>query len=120
VGAWCFADHMGPELVTETRGLDIGPHPHTELHAVTWLLAGEVLHRDSLGSERVIRAGQDKLMTAGEGSTDSEEATGRYRGRLHGVQLWMASPLPGPGPRPGGAVGGRTGPAATARRGALR
>jgi hypothetical protein len=63
VGAWCFADHMGPELVTETRGLDIGPHPHTGLQTVTWLVAGEVLHRDSLGSEQVIRAGQVNLMT---------------------------------------------------------
>jgi quercetin 2,3-dioxygenase len=92
VGAWCFADHMGPELVTETRGLDIGPHPHTGLQTVTWLVAGEVLHRDSLGSEQVIRAGQLNLMTAGEGVTHSEEATGRYRGQLHGVQLWMAQP----------------------------
>jgi quercetin 2,3-dioxygenase len=92
VGAWCFADHMGPELVTETQGLDIGPHPHTGLHTVTWLVAGEVLHRDSLGSEQVIRAGQLNLMTAGDGVTHSEEATGRYRGRLHGVQLWVAQP----------------------------
>ncbi|HEY2960113.1 MAG TPA: pirin family protein [Actinomycetota bacterium] len=92
VGAWCFADHLGPEVVTETRGLDIGPHPHTGLHTVTWLVAGEVLHRDSLGSEQVIRAGQLNLMTAGRGVTHSEEATGRYRGRLHGVQLWMAQP----------------------------
>jgi quercetin 2,3-dioxygenase len=92
VGPWCFADHMGPELVTETRGLDIGPHPHTGLQTVTWLVAGEVLHRDSLGSEQVIRAGQLNLMTAGEGVTHSEEATGRYRGQLHGVQLWMAQP----------------------------
>jgi hypothetical protein len=92
VGAWCFADHMGPELVTETQGLDIGPHPHTGLQTVTWLVAGEVLHRDSLGSEQVIRAGQLNLMTAGEGVTHSEEATGSYRGQLHGVQLWMAQP----------------------------
>jgi redox-sensitive bicupin YhaK (pirin superfamily) len=83
---------MGPELVTETRGLDIGPHPHTGLQTVTWLVAGEVLHRDSLGSEQVIRAGQLNLMTAGEGVTHSEEATGRYRGQLHGVQLWVAQP----------------------------
>ena len=94
VGAWCFADHMGPELVTETQGLDIGPHPHTGLHTVTWLVAGEVLHRDSLGSEQVIRAGQLNLMTAGQGVTHSEEATGRYRGQLHGVQLWVAQPEP--------------------------
>jgi quercetin 2,3-dioxygenase len=92
VGAWCFADHLGPELVTETRGLDIGPHPHTGLQTVTWLAAGEVLHRDSLGSEQVIRAGQLNLMTAGQGVTHSEEATGRYRGQLHGVQLWVAQP----------------------------
>jgi hypothetical protein len=83
---------MGPELVTETRGLDIGPHPHTGLQTVTWLVAGEVLHRDSLGSEQVIRAGQLNLMTAGGGVTHSEEATGRYRGQLHGVQLWVAQP----------------------------
>jgi redox-sensitive bicupin YhaK (pirin superfamily) len=92
VGAWCFADHLGPELVTETKGLDIGPHPHTGLHTVTWLVAGEVLHRDSLDTEQVIRAGQLNLMTAGQGVTHSEEATGRYRGQLHGVQLWVAQP----------------------------
>jgi redox-sensitive bicupin YhaK (pirin superfamily) len=92
VGAWCFADHMGPELVTETQGLDIGPHPHIGLQTVTWLVAGEVLHRDSLGTEQVIRAGQLNLMTAGNGVTHSEEATGRYRGQLHGVQLWVAQP----------------------------
>ena len=92
VGAWCFADHMGPELVTETHGLDIGPHPHTGLQTVTWLVAGEVLHRDSLDSEQLIRAGQLNLMTAGQGVTHSEEATGHYRGQLHGVQLWMAQP----------------------------
>src|SRR5512132_1149887 len=92
VGAWCFADHMGPELVTETRGLDIGPHPHTGLHTVTRRVAGGVLHRDRAGSDQVIRAGQLNLMSAGQGVTHSEEATGRYRGQLHGVQLWVAQP----------------------------
>ena len=67
VGAWCFADHMGPADVTESSGLDIGPHPHIGLQTVTWLIAGEVLHRDSLGSEQVIRPGQLNLMTAGRG-----------------------------------------------------
>jgi redox-sensitive bicupin YhaK (pirin superfamily) len=92
VGAWCFADHMGPASVTETAGVDIGPHPHTGLHTVTWLLEGEILHRDSLGSEQVIRPGQLNLMTAGHGVAHSEEATGAYRGQLHGVQLWVAQP----------------------------
>jgi redox-sensitive bicupin YhaK (pirin superfamily) len=98
VGPWCFADHMGPELVTETRGLDIGPHPHTGLHTVTWLLEGAVLHRDSLGTEQLIRPGQLNLMTAGHGVAHAEEATDTYRGVLHGVQLWVAQP---DGPRHG-------------------
>jgi redox-sensitive bicupin YhaK (pirin superfamily) len=59
---------------------------------VTWLLEGEVLHRDSLGSEQVIRPGQLNLMTAGHGVAHSEEATGAYRGQLQGVQLWVAQP----------------------------
>lgn len=92
VGPWCFADHLGPVRVTETAGLDIGPHPHTGLHTVTWLLAGEVLHRDSLGTEQLIAPGQLNLMTAGRGVSHSEEATGGYRGPLHGVQLWVAQP----------------------------
>jgi len=92
VGAWCFADQMGPEEVTETAGLDIGPHPHIGLHTVTWLVDGAVLHRDSLGSEQVIRPGQLNLMTAGHGVVHAEEAVDSYRGRLHGVQLWVAQP----------------------------
>ena len=92
VGAWCFADHLGPAPVTATAGLDIGPHPHTGLQTVTWLLSGEVLHRDSLGTEQPVRAGQLNLMTAGHGVAHSEETTGHYRGQLHGVQLWVAQP----------------------------
>ncbi len=92
VGAWCFADVLGPAAVTATSGVDIGPHPHVGLHTVTWLVAGEVLHRDSLGSEQVVRPGQLNLMTAGAGVSHSEEATGTYRGVLHGVQLWVAQP----------------------------
>jgi redox-sensitive bicupin YhaK (pirin superfamily) len=92
VGAWCFADHMGPEQVTETSGLDIGPHPHIGLHTATWLLDGALLHRDSLGSEQLIRPGQLNLMTAGEGIVHSEEHVRTYRGTLHGTQLWIAQP----------------------------
>ena len=92
VGAWCFADHMGPAAVTADRGVDIGPHPHIGLQTVTWLAAGEILHRDSLGSEQVIRPGQLNLMTAGIGVAHSEEATGAYAGELHGIQLWVAQP----------------------------
>jgi len=92
VGAWCFVDVFGPAFVDEDGGVDIGPHPHTGLHTVTWLIDGEVLHRDSLGSEQLIAPGQLNLMTAGRGVSHSEEATGSYRGTLHGVQLWVAQP----------------------------
>jgi len=92
VGAWCFADHMGPLSVTPTSGLDIGPHPHCGLQTVTWLSAGEALHHDSLGTEQVIRPGQLNLMTAGHGVAHAEEATGQYEGRLEGIQLWIAQP----------------------------
>lgn len=92
VGAWCFIDHMGPAPVTEEGGVSIGPHPHMGLQTVTWLLAGEILHRDSLGSEQLIRPGQLNLMTAGHGVSHAEESTGRHRGDAHGVQLWVAQP----------------------------
>ena len=91
VGAWCFADHMGPEVVTETTGLDVGPHPHIGLQTVTWLVEGAVLHTDSLGSEQLIRPGQLNLMTAGRGIAHAEESV-RAPGTLHGVQLWIAQP----------------------------
>lgn len=92
VGAWCFADHMGPASVTKDHGLDIGPHPHAGLQTVTWLIAGEALHRDSLGTEQLITPGQLNLMTAGAGVAHSEEATGQYEGSLEGIQLWIAQP----------------------------
>ncbi|MHB1252353.1 MAG: pirin family protein, partial [Acidimicrobiales bacterium] len=92
VGAWCFADHIGPAAVTNDHGLDIGPHPHTGLQTVTYLVRGEAVHRDSLGSEQLITPGQLNLMTAGQGVSHSEEATGHYEGDLHGIQLWIAQP----------------------------
>jgi redox-sensitive bicupin YhaK (pirin superfamily) len=92
VGAWCFADHMGPADVTENSGLDVGPHPHMGLQTVTWLIDGQVLHLDSLGSEQVIKPGQLNLMTSGNAVAHAEEATGHYRGVLEGMQLWVALP----------------------------
>lgn len=92
VGAWCFVDHFGPLAVGPDGGIDIGPHPHTGLSTVTYLLDGQVLHRDSLGSEQVIRPGQLNLMTAGRGLSHAEEPTGHYAGTMHGVQLWVAQP----------------------------
>lgn len=94
VGAWCFADHVGPVTVGPDTDTDIGigPHPHVGLQTVTWLLGGELLHRDTLGSEQVIRPGQLNLMTAGRGVAHAEEGTGSFRGSHHGLQLWVAQP----------------------------
>src|SRR4051794_25135606 len=90
VGPWCFADHFGP--AGPGSGPSIGPHPHTGLHTVTWLLEGELVHVDSLGSEQAIRPGQLNLMTAGHGIAHAEDDAVDYDGPMHGVQLWVAQP----------------------------
>jgi len=92
VGAWCFVDHYGPMSVDGVAGMQVPPHPHIGLQTVTWLLDGNVLHRDSLGSEQMIRPGQLNLMTAGRGIAHSEESPAEHDPRLHGVQLWLALP----------------------------
>jgi redox-sensitive bicupin YhaK (pirin superfamily) len=91
VGAWCFADHFGPADVVASP-MRVGPHPHIGLQTVTWLVAGEVLHRDSLGSEQAILPGQLNLMTAGAGVAHTEETPERSAGMIHGIQLWVAQP----------------------------
>ena len=92
VGPWCFVDHYGPESVDGIAGMQVPPHPHIGLQTVTWLLAGDVLHRDSLGSEQMIRPGQLNLMTAGRGIAHAEESPAEHDPVLHGVQLWVALP----------------------------
>jgi redox-sensitive bicupin YhaK (pirin superfamily) len=92
IGAWCFLDHMGPATAAPDRGIRIGPHPHMGLQTVTWLVSGEILHRDSLGTEQLIRAGQLNLMTAGGGVAHAEESTSTFQGVVQGVQLWVAQP----------------------------
>jgi redox-sensitive bicupin YhaK (pirin superfamily) len=92
VGAWCFLDHFGPAHVARTRGMRVGPHPHIGLQTVTWLLGGEVLHRDSLGSVQRIEPGALNLMTAGRGISHSEESPEPRSPQLHGVQFWIALP----------------------------
>lgn len=92
VGAWCFADHIGPvSRVTDPSGAGIGPHPHIGLATVTWLLDGELRHVDSVGSDQRIEPGQLNLMTAGHGVVHAEEWRGG-QARYHGIQLWVAQP----------------------------
>ncbi len=92
VGAWCFVDRYGPEDITGTAGMRVPPHPHTGLQTVSWLLAGDILHRDSLGNEQLVRPGRLNLMTAGRGIAHSEESAPVRGPVLDGVQLWVALP----------------------------
>jgi redox-sensitive bicupin YhaK (pirin superfamily) len=92
IGAWCFLDAYGPHRLAGTAGMRVGPHPHIGLQTVSWLVAGEILHRDSLGSLREIRPGHLNLMTAGRGIAHSEESPATRSDVLHGVQLWVALP----------------------------
>ncbi|MFI5613664.1 pirin family protein [Amycolatopsis sp. NPDC051903] len=91
IGAWCFADHYGPADPAVTGGMSVGSHPHTGLQTVSWLFAGEIEHRDSLGSHALIRPGELNLMTGGHGICHSEVSTPETTS-LHGVQLWVALP----------------------------
>jgi len=88
VGAWCFLDRFGPQ---ETM-MRVDPHPHIGLQTVTWPLAGEVRHRDSVGSDVLITRGQLNIMTAGRGISHSEYSVGDGPVPLDALQLWIALP----------------------------
>jgi redox-sensitive bicupin YhaK (pirin superfamily) len=92
VGAWCFVDHFGPDDVSGRPGMQVPPHPHTGLQTVSWLVEGEILHRDSLGSAQSIVPGQLNLMTAGRGISHSEQSPPDHPAGMHGLQLWVALP----------------------------
>ena len=92
VGPWCFLDRFGPLSFTSEQPMNVPPHPHIGLQTVSWLLEGEVLHSDSLGSVAVGRPGGVNVMTAGYGISHSEETPEKNSGRLNGVQLWVALP----------------------------
>lgn len=89
IGAWCFLDSFGPDKVS----MRVLPHPHTGLQTVTWPLAGTIRHRDSLGTEAIVRPGELNLMTAGNGIAHSEFSL--HDGEpevLRGLQFWIALP----------------------------
>lgn len=92
VGPWCFLDRYGPLTFKAGKPMDVAPHPHIGLQTVSWLLDGEVFHRDSLGFESLIVPGELNLMTSGRGIAHSEETPGHASGVLNGVQLWVALP----------------------------
>lgn len=92
VGPWCFLDSYGPLTFSSGKPMDVAPHPHIGLQTVSWLLEGDVLHKDSLGREGAAGPGVLNLMTAGRGIAHSEETPPRNVGRLMGLQLWVALP----------------------------
>ena len=95
VGPFIFLDEMGPVEFRSGQGLDVRPHPHIGLATVTYLFAGEIMHRDSLGSVAAIRPGEVNWMTAGRGIAHSERTAPDHRRTgepLHGLQCWVALP----------------------------
>jgi len=95
VGPFVFLDQMGPARFEAARGIDVRPHPHIGLATLTYLLDGEILHRDSLGSVQPIRPGDVNWMTAGRGIVHSERTPPEVRAApssLEGLQCWVALP----------------------------
>ncbi|OCW96692.1 pirin family protein [Alishewanella sp. HH-ZS] len=95
VGPWIFFDEMGPAQFSAGSGVNVRPHPHINLATVTYLFAGEILHRDSVGSYQPIQPGDINLMVAGRGIVHSERERPEIQRQphpLHGLQLWLALP----------------------------
>ncbi|MBB5214582.1 pirin family protein [Parapusillimonas granuli] len=95
VGPYVFLDQMGPHVFAPGRGLDVRPHPHIGLATITYLLQGEIIHRDSLGSVQAIQPGDVNWMTAGKGIVHSERTGAQAREQsspLYGLQCWVALP----------------------------
>jgi hypothetical protein len=95
VGPFIFFDQMGPAEFLTDQGIDVRPHPHINLSTLTYLFEGEILHRDSLGTEQTIQPGAVNWMRAGRGIVHSERTSEQRRRdgqRLFGIQTWMALP----------------------------
>jgi redox-sensitive bicupin YhaK (pirin superfamily) len=95
VGPFLFFDQMGPAHLSVGQGIDVRPHPHINLATVTYLFAGAIDHRDSLGTFATIEPGAVNLMTAGKGITHSERSPASVRAdgpALSGIQTWLALP----------------------------
>jgi len=95
VGPFIFYDQMGPARLAPGTGIDVRPHPHINLATVTYLFAGAMEHRDSLGTFATIEPGAVNLMTAGTGITHSERSPLAVRAEgppISGIQTWLALP----------------------------
>jgi redox-sensitive bicupin YhaK (pirin superfamily) len=95
VGPFIFLDHFGPTVFRSGQGQNVRPHPHIGLSTLTYLLEGEMVHRDSVGSVETIRPGDVNWMTAGSGIVHSERTPPRLQaegGTMFGQQIWIALP----------------------------
>ena len=95
IGPFIFFDQMGPARLPPGEGIDVRPHPHINLATVTYLFAGAIEHRDSLGTFARIEPGAVNLMTAGRGIVHSERSPVELRPdgpTLSGIQTWLALP----------------------------
>ena len=95
VGPFVFFDQMGPAELAPGAGIDVRPHPHIGLATVTYLFAGTIIHRDSLGTVQAIEPGEVNWMTAGRGIAHSERSDAelrKQREKLYGIQIWVALP----------------------------
>ena len=123
VGPFIFFDHFGPAEFRAGSGLDVRPHPHIGLATVTYLFDGEIMHRDSLGTEAPIKPGEVNLMTAGRGIVHSERTGAELRttgSPIHGLQMWVALPAAKEEMAPGFAHHEVAGVSDGARRGRVR
>jgi len=96
VGPFIFIDHMGPSTVKPGHYMDIGQHPHIGLSTLTYLLEGQIMHRDTLGTEQLVSPGSVGFMTSGSGIVHTERTPPQLRDGgeypVHGYQIWIALP----------------------------
>lgn len=96
IGPFIFIDHMGPTQLGPEKYMDVDQHPHYGLSTLTFMLEGNLLHKDSIGTEQVISPGAVNWMVAGKGATHTERTPENLRGgnvfTAHGYQIWVALP----------------------------
>ncbi|MGB3464347.1 MAG: pirin family protein, partial [Cyclobacteriaceae bacterium] len=96
VGPFIFIDHMGPSEIGNGKYLDVDQHPHIGLSTLTYMLSGELLHQDSIGTSQLITPGSVNWMSAGKGVTHTERTPKNLRDgsrfTMHGYQIWVALP----------------------------
>ena len=97
VGPFVFVDHMKRAEIGPNQYIDVNQHPHIGLSTLTYLLEGEVEHRDSTGVVKSITPGNVGFMTAGSGVTHTERTPENMRNgqvhTVHGYQIWIALPI---------------------------